>query len=453
MNELNSREEKKQFYRTVLALVLPMALQNLINVGVTSADVIMLGKVGEIVLSASSLAGQALFILTLILFGLTSGAAVLTAQYWGKKDIGSIEKVLGISMRISLVIAALFTVAAIGFPAYIMKIFTSEAPVTEAGISYLRIVGFSYIFVGITVVYLNIMRSVERVIISTVVYSISLLVNIILNAVFIFGLLGFPAMGIRGAALATLTARIVEFVIVIIYARKINRQVRFRFKNLLVRDKLLQKDFTTYAFPVLVNELMWGCGISAVTAVIGHMGSAMVAANSVAQVVRQLALVVSFGMSNAAAIMIGKAIGENKTDFAKAYGGRFVRVSMVLGIAGAGVILLISPVIRANLELTAQAGTYLQMMLLVMAAYVVAQSYNGCLIVGIFRGGGDTKFGLILDVAALWGVAIVFGWLAAFVWKLPPTLVYLILTCDEFIKVPVNIRRYFQYKWVRNITR
>lgn len=195
MVELNSKEEKKQFYRMVCTLVLPMALQNLINVGVQSADVIMLGKVGETALSASSLAGQVMFIMSLIFFGLTSGAAVLTAQYWGKRDTRTIEKVLGMAMRIAILVGILFTVAVYTVPYPIMKIFTSEPEVIEAGVSYLKIVGISYIFTAITMVYLNLMRSVERVIISTVVYSISLVVNIVLNSIFIFGLLGCPALG------------------------------------------------------------------------------------------------------------------------------------------------------------------------------------------------------------------------------------------------------------------
>jgi len=453
MYELNSRGEKKQFYRMVTALILPMAIQNLINVGVTSADVIMLGKVGEVALSASSLAGQALFIMTLIFFGLTSGAAVLTAQYWGKKDLRSVEQVLGISMSIALCVAALFTIAALVFPRQIMLIFTTEEPVIEAGISYLRIIGFSYVFIGATVVYLNIMRSVERVIISTIVYTVSLVVNVMLNAIFIFGLLGFPAMGIQGAALATLIARIIEFIIVVFYASKINRQVCFRIKNLFVKNKLLWKDFAKYAFPVLLNELFWGTGISSVTAIIGHMGSAMVAANSVAQVVRQLAMVLSFGVANASAIVIGKSLGEEKPEFAKLYGSRLVKLSLILGIAGAGVILLISPIVRGNLELSEQAGTYLRMMLIVMAVYVIAQSYNTTVIVGIFRGGGDTKFGLIIDIVFLWGLAIAAGWLAAFVWKLSPTFVYILLTCDEAAKIPLTFWRYRQYKWIKNVTR
>lgn len=453
MQELNSKSEKKQFYLLVFSLVLPMAAQNLINVAVSSADVVMLGMVGEISLSASSLAGQVMFILTLILFGLTSGAAVLTAQYWGKNDIGTIEKVLGIAMRIAILVSVVFTVAALAVPRQIMYLFTNEEPVIREGIEYLRIIAFSYVFVGITIVYLNVMRSVERVLISTIVYLISLGVNVGLNAVFIFGLLGFPAMGIKGAALATLIARIVEFVIVVVYGSVINKQVQFRFKNLITGDKLLARDFRVYAVPVLLNELMWGMGISTVTAIIGHMGSAMVAGNSVAQVVRQLAMVVSFGISNATAIIIGKSIGEGKEKLAKVYSKRLIKLSMIVGVLGAGLILLISPVVRRNLTLTSEAQEYLKMMLAVMAVYVMGQSFNGPLIIGVFRAGGDTKFGLMIDIGALWMIAIVFGALAAFVWKLPAAVVYMILTCDEVIKIPFSYWRYRTEKWLKNVTR
>ena len=205
----------KQFYRTVAGLVLPMALQNLINVGVSSADVIMLGKVGEIALSAASLANQVFFILNLALFGLTSGASVLTAQYWGKQDTRTIEKVMGMSFRIGLLAAFVVTAAVWIAPVPIMRLFTNEAVIIEEGVRYLKIVSLSYLMSAFTMVYLNIVRSVERVVIATVVYSISLVVNIILNAVFIFGLLGRSAMGAAGAALGTVCARATEVIIVV----------------------------------------------------------------------------------------------------------------------------------------------------------------------------------------------------------------------------------------------
>ena len=315
-------DDKALFYRNVFALVLPMALQNLINVGMSSADVIMLGKVGEIALSSSSLAGQIYFIMSLILFGLTSGAAVITAQYWGKKDIETIEKVLGISMRIGLSVGLLFFAAAQLMPTTLMKIFTSEPIIIEEGVRYLRIVSWSYPLAAAAVVYLNIMRSVERVIISTLVYSISLGINVIFNAIFIFGIGPAPAMGVAGAACATVIAHVVEFGIVVFYILRINHSVFFRLKNLFIREKALMKDFKIYALPVILNELAWGTGISAIAAIIGHLGSAAVAANSITQVTRQLAIVVTMGVANAAAIILGRTIGEKKEELAVIYADR-----------------------------------------------------------------------------------------------------------------------------------
>ncbi|MGB8452859.1 MAG: MATE family efflux transporter [Anaerocolumna sp.] len=453
MSYINDKEEKKKFYKLVFVLVLPMALQNLINVGVSSADVIMLGKVGETSLSAASLAGQVQFIMTLIFFGLTSGAAVLTAQYWGKKDIRTIEKVLAIAMRFALFVAVIFTLAVMLFPLSIMKIFTSEEAVMAEGIQYLKIIGISYIFIAITMIYLNIMRSVERVIISTIVYLISLVVNVILNAVFIFGLFGLEPMGVRGAALATLIARIVEFIIVWIYAKRINNMLRFHIKDLFISDKILMKDFLIFVIPVMLNELIWGAGTSTNAAIIGHLGSPVVAANSVTQVTRQLAMVVAFGVANATAIIIGKAIGEQKEELAKVYAKRFIRITLILGVIGAGVILIVSRIAQSQMTLSEEAKSYLNVMMFIMSYFAIGQAYNTTMVVGIFRAGGDTKFGLILDISTLWGCSILFGALAAFVWKLPIPFVYMIIMSDEIIKIPLTTLRYKSYKWVRNVTR
>ena len=273
----------KQFYRNVFALVIPIAIQNLINVGVTATDVIMLGKVGEKVLSGASLAGQIQYIMTLIFYGVTSGATVLTAQYWGKKDTRTIEKVLGMGLSAGLIVAVVFAGAALGMPETLMRIYTSDPEVIAEGVKYLRIVGFSYVFMAVTQVYLNIMRSIERVMVATFIYLISLLMNIVVNAVLIFGLFGFPVMGVRGAAIGTLCARAAETVMVLVYAIFRNKVVRIRLKDMVKIDKVLLKDFAVYSMPVVLNELMWGLGTSANTAVIGHLGSAAVAANSVAQ--------------------------------------------------------------------------------------------------------------------------------------------------------------------------
>ena len=447
------KTDSRVFYRNVFALVVPMALQNLINVAVTSADVMMLGQVGETVLSASSLAGQVQFIMTLFFFGLTSGAAILTAQYWGKGDTRTIEKVLGIALRFSLSTGLVFALAALLIPAQLMRVFTPEEDVIAEGVKYLRIIAVSYVPMALTNVYLNIMRSVERVVVSTVTYLVSLVTNVALNAVFIFGLLGFPAMGIEGAALATVCARLVELAIVLVYSKAINRTVRLRARDIFVRDPLLFRDFLTYSVPVMINELLWGAGSAMNSVVIGHLGSAAVAANSVAQVARQLATVVAFGIANATAIMIGKAIGAGDTERAEEYGGRFIRLTLVFGLIGGGIVLAARPILISVMTLSAQAQEYLSFMMLIMSYFVMAQAMNTTLIVGVFRAGGDSKIGLLFDCGSMWGGSILLGSIAAFVLHLDLWIVYVLLMSDELIKIPLSFWRYRKKIWLKNITR
>jgi putative MATE family efflux protein len=451
--EINMKKESKAFLRTTATLVIPMALQNLINTGVSAADVLMLGRSGKIALSAASLGSQVYFILSLIFFGLTSGASVLTSQYWGKRDMRSIEKILAFTMRASVIIALAFTAVVIAMPETVMRLFSSETEVIEAGAKYLRVVALSYTASSITCVYLNIMRSIERVVVSTVVYLISLIINVILNALLIFGLCGFPALGVLGAAVATTIARFCELIMVTIYANKYNKLVKFRFAYFIHADKLLAKDFMTFSLPVVINELMWGLGISILSAITGHMGSSVAAANSVAQVVRQLALVILLGLSNAAAIMIGKAIGSGDAALAERHGSRFIRLSVLLGFLSACMILITSPVVRSFMTLDAESSAYLKQMLYIMSYFVIAQSITTLSIVGIFRGGGDTRSGLVMDMSTLWGVALPTGALAAFVFKAPVFVVYMLLCSDEILKLPLCIWRYKSKKWLMNVTR
>lgn len=436
-----------------MALVIPIALQNLINVGVTAADVLMLGKVGEKVLSGASLAGQVQFIMTLLFAGITSGATVLTAQYWGKKDTVSIEKVLGIGLAIGTGTACIFSLAALTIPGILMKIYTSDPLVIAEGVKYLRIVGISYMFMAVTQVYLNIMRSIERVVISTCIYSISLVVNVFLNWLLIFGNCEAPVFGIRGAAIATLCARITETILSLLYAHFRNHVVKIRWKYVFHVDKILLKDYLMYSLPVVLNEVMWGLGSSANTAVIGHLGSAAVAANSVAQMAKQLATVVAFGVSHATAIYLGKTIGERKYELAKSYAVRFIWISFIMGALGAVVILLAIPFARSGLTLTPQAKEYLSFMFVVMAYFTIAQSYNTTMIIGVFRAGGDTRFGLIMDVSTMWGCSILIGAVAAFVFHAKVEIVYAILMCDELIKIPLTTWRYKKYLWLHDVTR
>lgn len=430
-----------------------MALQNLINVGVTASDVLMLGKVGEKVLSGASLAGQIQFIMTLILMGITSGATVLCAQYWGKQDTKSIEKVLGLSILMGFIVSSVFAIMALTIPEYLMRIYASDPEVIKEGVKYLEIVGISYIFGAFVQVYLYVIRSVERVIVATIVYFISLVVNIIINGILIFGLFGAPKLGIVGAAIGTLSARIVELIIVLFYAIYKNHTVRIHFRNIIHIDKWLVRDFAKYALPVVINELFWGMGASANSAIIGHMGSAAAAANAITQVTRQLAMVVVFGVGNSTAIMLGKTIGEKRYDLAKKYGNEFLKISAILGVFGVMVILIVSPIARANLLLSPEAKDYLKIMFYVMCYFTFCMSMSSTMVVGVFRAGGDTRFGLILDMTTMWCCSILFGFLAAFVFKASVPVVYVILMSDEVIKLPICLKRYFSYKWLKDVTR
>lgn len=446
-------EQKMSFYKKVMVLILPIALQNLINVGISSIDVIMLGRVGENVLSGASLGSQINFIMSLFLFGLMSGASVLIAQYWGKKDMEAIKTVFGLAMKISAVIGVVFFGVTLAIPGLLMRIFTNEAEVIAQGADYLRIVCWSYLLIPLTMTYLNTMRSMEKVVVATVAYLSSMITNIIVNAILIFGLAGFPVMGIKGAAIGTVLSRAVELLIVLVHNYYKNDVLPFRLQYLLRRDRLLRKDFLFYSVPVMANELFWGAGVSSISAILGHMGSAVVAANSVTQVVRQLAMVIAFGVSSAAAIMLGKAIGAGDRKQAEEYGRNFVILSIVTGLLGTAVVLIARPIALAAMVLTPQARTYLSFMMYIMSYFVIGQSINSTIVVGICRSGGDTKFGLFLDLIFMWGIALLGGFLSAFVFKLGVYVTYIILLSDEVIKIPITLWRYRTKKWLRDVTR
>lgn len=443
----------KEFLKIVFGLAFPIALQNLINTAVTTADVVMLGKVGETALSSGSLAGQVQFVMSLMVFGMTSGASVLTAQYWGKKDIRTIEKVFSMTLCFALTAGAVFFAAVEFFPEQIMHIFSSEQEVIEGGASYLRIVAFSYPLSAFCTGYLYLMRSIERAKIGTAVFACSLVANVTMNAVFIFGLLGFPAMGVKGAALATFLSRCLEFALVVGYMTKINRQVRIRRAYFFRWDGLLLRDFLVLSIPVVLNETLWGAGMSANAAILGQLGSPAAAANSVVRVIRELVMVMSIGLSAATSVLVGKAIGEKKLDMAETYARRMVLLSIGVTSCASAVMFSLRYVITGALTLGPEARAYLLFMLAVLALYNLCQSVTCPVIVGVLRAGGDTRFGLILEGSALWVGSILMGWIGAFILHLPVKAVFVLLMLDEFIKLPFAAWRYRSKVWLRDVTR
>ena len=440
------------FSRNLLRLAVPIVLQNLVTTAVSSADVIMLGFVSQDARAAGSLASQIMFILNLVYSGISSGVIMLAAQYWGKQDTLTIERIMGIGMRISILISTVFFILAFFFPALLMRIFTNDMQLVSTGIPYLKIVSFSYLFMSISQVYLCTMRTIERVIFATAANASALLLNILLNAVFIFGLLGAPKMGIAGVALATTIARGIEFVICMLDALKF-KTIRFRPSTIFERHKLLFADFMKYSLPAFGNEVSWGLAFSMYSVIMGHLGSDIVAANAVVVVARNLGTVACFGIANAGAILLGKSIGAGRMETVKADASKFCKITFISGMIGGIFIFLLRPLFMNMADLTATAQGYLNIMLFINMYYVLGQAMNTAVICGVFRSGGDSKWGFICDTIDMWGYAVPMGFFTAFVLKLPPMWVYFIICTDEFVKIPFVYKHYKSYTWLKNITR
>lgn len=441
-------QEAKNFYKSLFHIVGPMAIQNLIVAAVTSADVIMLGYVGQTAIAASSLAGQIQFIIVMVATGLSSGLVMLAAQYWGKKDIQSIKILHGAALRISASFGIVFTIGAMFFPELLMKIFTNEEPLIKEGARYLRAVSLSYLFFSISQIFQAGFKSIERVKSVTIITTAALLLNIGLNAVFIFGF----KMGIIGVGIATTIARFIEMVLCIIYART-QKDVSFKISNIFTFNKVLNIDFIKFSLPALGNELVWGAAFATYSVILGHMGEDIVAANSVVNVIRQLASIMCFGMAYGGAVVLGKTMGSGDMELAERNAKRLVRSTILAGVAGSILLLCCFPIMPLLAELTPAAAHYRDLLMFINAFSITGAAINTVLICGIFRAGGDAKFGFIMDCISMWVVSVPLGLLAAFVFKLPPIWVYFILYLDEFEKMPVVVIHYLKKGWLKNITR
>ncbi len=445
-------EPVKIFYRSLFTLVGPIALQNLITAAVSSADVIMLGYVGQTALAAASLAGQIQFVLMLFFTGISSGLIMLTAQYWGKKDSRSIETLAGIAFKISCTMGFILSCTALLRPDFLMLIFTNDRELIASGAEYLRYVSLSYFFMSFSQVYQAVFKSIERVKIVTLINGTALIMNIFLNAVFIFGLFGVPRMGIRGVALATTIARSVELLFCIFVSTHL-RDIRLNPSILFHHNSALTHDFFHYSMPALGNEFIWGAAFATYSVILGHMGKDIVAANSVVTVAHNLATVVCFGMAYGGAILLGKEMGSGNLEKAKRDASLLWKSTTAAGIVGGVLILLIRPLMFGMATLTPEAMKYLNIMLYINCFSVIGATINTVIICGIFRAGGDAQFGFITDCIIMWCVSVPLGLLSAFVFKLSPIAVYFILYLDEFEKMPFIIHHYRSGKWIQNITR
>ncbi|HAT4245906.1 TPA: MATE family efflux transporter [Clostridium perfringens] len=443
----------KRFYRLLFSIALPIAVQNLITFMVIMVDTLMVGALGEIQLSAVSIANNLFFVFTILMFGLAGGSNIMISQYWGKGNIKTIHKILAIMYRVCLLITGIFIFIAVFLPKYFMGIFTTDKAVIEFGASYLRIVCIGYLFYSITNCTIMMLRSVKTVSISIIVYTASLVVNSILNWILIFGNLGAPELGIRGAAIATVCARITEFSIVLVFMFIYERKIGLKLEHLLKLDKEILKDYVGLCTPVLCNELLWAIGASMISVIVGRMGTEVVAANSINGVAHQFVTVFIFGMSNATAVIIGNTIGEGKKEKAKEYAYSIGVFSVVMGCISGLMILLIKPFVVNFYNVSYSTKLIAMEIMTVTSGIIVFQSLASNFMMGVLRGGGDAKFVLINDLIFMWLVAIPGGFFVAFVLELPVALVFLVIKCDEILKSLTSVYRVISGKWVNDVTK
>ena len=443
----------KRFYRLLFSIALLIAVQNLITFMVSMVDTLMVGALGEIQLSAVSIANNLFFVLTILMFGLAGGSNIMISQYWGKGNVKTIHKILAIMYRVCLLITGIFIFIALFLPKYFMGIFTTDKAVIDFGASYLRIVSIGYLFYSITNCTIMMLRSVKTVSISIIVYTASLVVNSILNWIFIFGNLGAPELGIRGAAIATVCARITEFSIVLVFMFIYERKIGLKIEHLLKLDKEILKDYVGLCTPVLCNELLWAIGASMISVIVGRMGTEVVAANSINGVAHQFVTVFIFGMSNATAVIIGNTIGEGKKEKAKEYAYSIGIFSVVMGCISGLMILLIKPFVVDFYNVSYSTKLIAMEIMTVTSGIIVFQSLASNFMMGVLRGGGDAKFVLINDLIFMWLVAIPGGFFVAFVLELPVALVFLVIKCDEILKSLTSVYRVISGKWVNDVTK
>lgn len=452
-----SKRVKIQFFDSgyhrsrLLRLVLPIAFQQLMLSCVSASDAIMLGRLDQNMMAAVSLAGQVSFVHSLFLSALTIGCSMFAAQYFGIQDFPAIERVFAFTMKFSGILSAAFSAAAALAPEFIMGILTNEPVLISYGAVYLRSVSLSFLLVGISQIYLCVMKNTGHVLISSLISSAAVIGNILLNALLIFGLFGLPKLEIRGAAYATVLSRIIECSWAVIFASS-GHMPQLKPRLLFGRDKAFGKAFWKYTLPLMGNEIAWGCGFSMYSVILGHMGEDAVAANSLANIIKNLIICFSSGLSAGGGILIGNLLGAGKMEKAKLEGKRLLKLSILSGIISGLFLLLISPAVLHFSALTAGASEDLRRMLMISSYYIIGKSINSMTVGGIFPAGGDSRFGFLCDSVTLWCITVPLGAAAAFLFHAPVLTVYFLLNLDEIIKLPVVFRRFYKYLWVRNLT-
>jgi len=443
----------RELYRRMIKIAVPVSLQSLITVGINLMDTVMLSEMGDAQLSASSLAGQFINLFMICCMGIGMGASVLTSRFWGMKDPVSLKKAITIMLRFCFVFSAAFTLATVISPKLIMLLYSSEADIIDYGIMYLKWMIPTYFCMGFSLTCTIVLRTVGQVKIPLVCSVLAFFVNVFFNWVFIFGKLGAPRMEIEGAALGTLISRVFELCFICGYFFFFDKRIRYRIRDLAMRCKDLLREYIRVSIPVLISDALLALGNNAVAMVMGRIGKAFVAANSVTVVVQQLSSVLTTGVSNASGIITGHTMGEGDYKKAQRQGYTFLIIGGIIGVFAAIVIFILRTPIIQYYDVSAEAKAISYELMDAIMLIVIFQSMSSILTKGVLRAGGDTRFLMVGDILFLWIASVPLGILAGLVLHLPAFWIYTFLKIDQIIKCVWCYYRLKSGKWLKKINR
>ncbi len=443
--------QDRQFYKKFIYIAGPIAVQNLLMSSLALVDIVMIGQLGETAIAAVGLGGQVFFLSTLLFYGISSGGAVFFAQFWGRKDIKSIKKTIFLVVLLAETGAAVLSTMAITIPEYIINIFTTDTAVIAAGSVYLTITGISFVFTALSIAYSLALRSIGKASLPLKATIVSITVNTGLNYILIFGKLGFPEMGITGAAIATTVSRFIEMSIIVIYVYKSKSVLAAGIKDFLNLKKEFVKKYFKTTFPVILNELAWATGMLVYKIVYARMGTDTIATIGITETTDSLIFSFLLGSANACAIMTGNKIGERDIEGVHIYSRRFLILAFFLGISGGSILLLIAPHVPLLFNVSDSVRRSATLVMYILAAFTVVKSFNLHFVIGMFRGGGDTKFSFLIDIIGTWFVGVPLAVLFGLILKFPLHIVVLIIIFEEALKAVLGFFRYRSNKWIHDV--
>ena len=443
----------KSFYKSLFPILLTIALQNLVAYSVNMADNLMLGSYDQAALSGAATVNQLFFVVQQLSIGIGDALVVLGTQYWGQKRLSPIRTLTGIALKLAFLLGAAIVLVCALFPKQLLGLFTTDAAILEAGCSYLQLLKYTFLLFMLTNVLIAALRSVETVRISFVISVVSLVSNVVINFTLIYGRFGFPEMGIRGAAIGTLTARIAELLIVLFYLLRIDRRLKLFSENFLRRDREQLRDYAKVEIPVMLSQILWAVSVPMQSVILGHLSADAIAANSVSSTFYQYLKVIVQAMSSACAVMIGTAIGRGDLARVRSDGRTLSVLSVAIGTVLGLVLLVLRTPLLSHYRLTPEALSLADRLMLVMSVVMVGMSYQMPVSMGIIRGGGDVKFTMYMNIISTWAIVMPLSFLSAFAWKWPIPAVVMMIQSDQLFKGIPTFIRFRGYKWIKKLTR